>query len=70
MMAKEKSKGGEWVERLDYVEMQIKRTEDSLKRALRHQRAHWMVKPLEENLRRLKYEKEYLYQWMMKEKIY
>lgn len=58
------------MERLHYVEIQIKRTESTLKRALRHQEANWMVKPLEDYLRTLNYEKQYWYSRMMKEKVY
>lgn len=58
------------MERLHYVEIQIKRTESTLKRVLRHREALWMVKPLEDHLRDLKYEKQYWYSRMMKEKVY
>lgn len=58
------------MERLHYVEIQIKRTEYTLKRIARTREGIWMVKPLEDYLRTLKHEKRYWYSRMMKEKVY
>lgn len=53
------------MERLHYLEIQIKRSESTLKRLLKRPEANWMIKPLEDHMRDLKYEKEYLYNRMM-----
>lgn len=58
------------MERLHYLEIELKRAQVTLRRVQRHSKAKWMEKPLQDYMRQLRYEKEYLYGRLMKEKVY
>lgn len=58
------------MERLHYIEIQLKRARVSLRGAKKHNKVNGRVKTLESYVRQLQDEKTYLYSQMMKERVY
>ena len=56
--------------RIFYLEIELKRAQVTLRKIQRHSKAKWMEKPLQDYMRQLQYEKQYLYSRLMKEKVY
>lgn len=58
------------LERLNYIEIQLKKARVSLMSAKKHNRVKGRVETLESYVRQLQDEKTYLYGRMMRERVY